>query len=195
MKVWWLVALSVLTGTAAAHSAVPPNSVDIKDEEGRTVAVVVVCNECRSETTGAAKTCPGGVEQGWLNGAPCGKCMLEENAGEELRYAFDLHITGTLNDQQGQPVKQRFVKLFMANGWSVRTQTSDQGTFRVVLGAMERRTPRKALTADLGTRVDARPATGEEYFTLFMLPPGYKPCPPAAARPHPGKRKDRPART
>lgn len=185
MKRWWLAAACILTGMAGTSRAAPRDSAEIKDDQGKGLAVVVVCNECASATK-AGKPCRDGVEQGWLDNAACGQCMLQQNAAASLNYSEDLLITGTLTNEQGQPVKQRFVKLFMANGWAVRTQTSEQGVFRLVLGAIEPRQPRRMLTTDLGTFVDTRTGPTQEHFAVFLLPPAYKPCPPAAA---PGRAK------
>lgn len=107
--------------------------------------------------------------------------MITENYGAHFAYPYDLHFRGKLVDAQGQPIKNRFVKVFMANGWSIRTKTSDDGTYRLMLGATAERKSSTPLVVDLGTRLDA-PEQNKEYYAMFVLPDGYKAC-PAAAKP------------
>jgi hypothetical protein len=151
--------------------------------------MVLVCTDCQSVTGKSKKPCQGGADEGWLNGKPCGKCMLNSNYGAMLRHPYDLHFTGKLVDRAGQPVTNRFVKAYLANGWSVRTKTSDQGTFRLMLGATVERKSRQPLVTDLGTLLDSRTGKDAE-FSLFALPPSYKPCAETAESPQkPSKHK------
>lgn len=186
MKLWWRAALITMMATATAGAASQPDVQPIKDGEGSTFGVLVLCNDCPS---GASKKgCHTGAEEGWLEGKPCGKCMLAANYGAQLKYPYDLHVTGTLSDPDGKPVKDRFVKLFLANGWSVRTKTSAQGTFRLTLGATETRKAKQPLVTDLGTRVDSIKGA-DPYYAIFLLPESYKPCSPEAATTDLKKRK------
>ncbi len=179
MKLWWLLGLSsITTMIAALPSAAMAGAQPIKDESGKTIAVVVVCDSCQS-SDGSHKQCYTGVEHGWLNGVPCGKCMVDENAGRPLGYAYDLHLTGKLVGADGAPLKQRFVKLFLSNSWTVRTRTGDDGVYRLMLGATQDRKAKKPLVVDLGTQTDTSKATAD--YALYFLPDGYKPCPPEAA--------------
>ncbi len=188
MKLWWVAALSMVMASVAIEAAAAPGEKEIKAEDGQTLAVAVVCSSCQSAKGKAKGPCDGGGEQGWLDGQPCGKCLLESNYGTTLRHSSDLHLTGKLVDRAGKPVASRFVKLFLANGWSVRTKTSDQGTFRLMLGATAERTSRKPLVTDLGNLVDARKGTDLQ-FAIYLLPPSYKPCAEAASAPEKPKKK------
>ncbi len=179
MKVWRMAALISVMTSAALQAAVLPGEKEVKAEDGQTLAVVVVCSDCQSVTGKSKKPCEGGAEQGWLDGKPCGKCMLDSNYGVMLRHPYDLHITGKLLDRAGKPVINRFVKLYLANGWSVRSKTTDQGMFRLMLGATAERKSRQPLVTDLGSLVDSRTGKDPE-FAMFLLPPAYKPCAQAA---------------
>jgi len=185
----WLMMMVVLLALLAAGPAVrAENAKDefpIKSADGETLAVLVQCNNC-SKRSADSKKCHTGTEEGYLDGQACGKCMITENFGARLAYPFDLHLIGKLVDAQGQPIKDRFVKVFMANGWNIRTRTSDAGTYRLMLGATVERKSTTPLVVDLGTRVDA-PQENKEYYAMFLLPNDYKPCP--AAQPQPKKHK------
>ena len=185
MKLWWMVGLNIIAVTVATRVIAAENTQPIKDPDGNTVGLVVIWSSCQS-SDGSAKQCQTGVQQGWLNGKPCGKCMLVENAGQTLRYAYDLHFTGKLVDNAGAPRKERFVRMFLPNGWTVRTRTGDDGGFRLMLGATESRKSKSPVVVDLGTRVDAKPGT--EDYSFYVLPESYKPCPPEAATPAARKR-------
>jgi hypothetical protein len=180
MKLWWTVGLNILALTVASRAIAAENTRLIKDPDGNTVGLLVICSSCQS-SDGSAKRCPAGVQQGWLDGKPCGKCMLVENAGTALHHAYDLHFAGRLVDSGGTPRKQRFVRLFLPNSWTVRTRTGDDGAFLLMLGATETRKSKTPVVVDLGTRVDANPGT--EDYSFYVLPESYKPCPPEAATP------------
>jgi hypothetical protein len=186
MQKWLMmvVLLALLAVGAGVRAENEKDVLPIKSAEGETLAVLVQCNNC-SRATGGSKHCRTGAEAGYLNGQACGKCMITENYGARLAYPYDLHLIGKLVDTQGQPIKERFVKVFMANGWNIRTRTSDAGTFRLMLGATAERKSTTPLVIDLGTRVDS-PKDNKDYYAMFLLPDGYKPCP--AAKKHRAKK-------
>ena len=173
MKLGWIAALSVMVASTAGYAAQRSDEHLIKDPDGSTTfAVLTVCNDCRS---GEGKSCYSGAEHGWLNGKPCGKCLIDSNYRTLLTYPYDLHITGTLTDPEGNPVKNRFVQVFLPGGWTVRGRTSERGAFRLMLGATADRKSKQPLVVDLGTRVDTQTGT-DPYYALFLLPVSYKPC-------------------
>lgn len=173
MKVGWIVALSMMVASAAGHAAPLPDEQTIKDPDGGApIAVVTVCNDCQS---GEGKSCYSGAEEGWLSGKPCGKCLINSNFGVLLKYPYDLHITGKLTDPDGTPRKGRLVQVFLPSGWTVRARTSDQGSFRLMLGATANRKGKQPLVTDLGTRIDTEKGK-DPYYALFLLPVSYKPC-------------------
>lgn len=182
MKLGWMAALAMMTVTAAAPAARGAEEIPIKDKDGKTYGVIVLCNDCE---TGSKKGCNAGAEEGWLNGKPCGKCFLPPNKGTP-EWPYDVHIIGTLTDEAGKPIKDRFVKLFLPNGWGHRTRTYEKGTFRLMLGATAERKSKEPLEIDIGTRVDSQRGA-DPYFALFVLPQSYKPCAAASAPAHPEK--------
>lgn len=186
MQKWLMMVagLALLVAGAGVQAENAKDVLPVKSPEGETLAVLVQCNTC-AKAAASSKNCHTGAEVGYLNGQACGKCMLTENYGARLAYPYDLHLIGKLVDTQGQPVKDRFVKVFMANGWTIRTRTSDAGTYRLMLGATVERKSTTPLVIDLGTRVDS-PKDNKEFYAMFLLPDGYKPCP--AAKPEPKKR-------
>ena len=186
MKLWWVAALGIVMATATTRASTPPAVQPVKDADGNSFGVLVVCNDCQSAAAGSKKGCDGGAEEGWLDGRPCGKCLLTANYAAQLQYPYDLHVTGKLTNDEGQPVKDRFVKLFMANGWTVRTKTSDQGMFRLTLGATQERKAKQPLVVDLGVRVDSVKGS-DPHYAIFLLPESYKPCTPEAGPARAGK--------
>ena len=173
MKLGWLAALSMMVASTAVSAAQLPDEQAIKDPDGgATLAVLTVCNDCQS---GEGKSCYSGAEQGWLDGKPCGKCLIESNYRVLLKYPYDLHIAGTLTDPDGKPVQDRFVQVFLPGGWTVRGRTSEQGAFRLMLGATAERKSKQPLVVNLGTRVDTKKGT-DPYYAMFLLPASYKPC-------------------
>ena len=104
----------------------------IKDPSGKTLATILDCSTCETPQTDAG--CHTGVETGFHNGARCGACLLESNFGARIPYAYDLHITGRFKDEDGQPVTDQYVRLFLPNTWKVRTRTDEKGVFRMTLG-------------------------------------------------------------
>ena len=147
MKLGWIAALSVMMASTAVFAAQLPDEQLVKDPDGgATLAVLTLCNDCQS---GEGKACYTGAEQGWLDGKPCGKCLIESNFSVLVKYPYDVHISGTLTDPAGAPVKDRFVQVFLPGGWTVKGRTSERGTFRLMLGA----TPGGSI--DYGARVIA----------------------------------------
>ncbi len=144
----------------------------VKEPGGKTIAVILDCNSCKDPKK--SKSCENGAEQGYFNGASCGKCLMDSNYGTRIPYAYDLSFTGKIVDQNGKPVGNKFVRLFLPNTWTVKTKTTDDGVFRLMLGATVERKGR-TITVDLGTRTMSRDSKAE-YYALYMLPEVYKPC-------------------
>lgn len=168
---WWMaMAMTVVVAGARAQAF---EHVFKDPESGSTLAKIVACNDCKA---GSGKGCDNGAEKGWLEGKPCGKCFLDSNFGVLVRYPYDLQITGKLTNAAGEPIKDRFVKLFMPNGWGVRTRTTEAGTFRMTMGATIERKKKEAVIVDIGTHVDSTKGADDAQYSLFMLPEDYKPC-------------------
>ena len=189
MQQWLpMVVLGLMTAAPFAQAESPPDVQPVKSPDGMTLGILLQCNSCAS-ATGDSKKCHKGVEEGYLDAQPCGKCMITENYGAMLSYPYDLHFIGKLVDAQGQPVKDRFVKIFMANGWNIRSRTSQDGGFRLMLGATAERKSSTPLVVNLGTRVDS-PKDNKDYYAMFLLPESYKACSaPAKPQPKEGKAK------
>jgi hypothetical protein len=156
-----------LPAMASAKSAV------VKDPEGKTVAVVMSCNSCKGEK---GTQCVDGVDDGFSGDTPCGQCAMKANFGTRISYAYDILIMGTLKDEKSEPVRGRFVKLFLPNTWTVRTRTGDDGLFRLLLGATAERKG-KPIVVQMGD-LKAPKETKSEYYALFMLPEDHKACAP-----------------
>lgn len=146
----------------------------IKDPDGKTIAVILDCNSCKEPQKG--KTCDTGVESGYFNGAACGKCLMDSNYGTRIAYGYDLHLVGKIVDTEGQPLGDKFVRLFLPNTWTVRTRTSADGVFHLTLGATVERKG-KAVTVQLGDHTMRKDSTAP-YYALYMLPETHKPCAP-----------------
>lgn len=144
----------------------------VKDPDGNTLAVIVDCNSCQDPSAGAR--CESGVDNGFNDGKPCGKCLLDANFPTRIPYPYDLQFFGYLKDENGQPLKGKFVRLYLPNTWTVRTRTTDDGMFRLLLGATAERKG-KALSIKLGDRTMRKDSKAAEY-ALYMLPENYKPC-------------------
>ena len=162
------VALLVVVFALPAHAG----SELVKDPEGNTLAVVIDCNSCDDPKNG--KNCEGGVDSGFFEGKPCGKCLLDANFPTRIPYAYDLQFLGYLKDESGQPLKNKFVRLYLPNTWTVRTRTMDDGLFRLLLGATVDRKG-KGLVIKMGDKTMPKDSKLGEY-ALYMLPPTYKPC-------------------
>ncbi len=143
----------------------------VKDPDGKPLAVVLDCNSCPG---GKGKNCSTGAENGFIDTKPCGKCLLDSNFPTRIQYGYDIQFIGYLKDENGQPLKGKFVRLYLPNTWTVRTRTLDDGLFRLLLGATAERKG-KGLVVKLGDRVMPKDSKAAEY-ALFMLPPDYKPC-------------------
>lgn len=159
----------LLSATALPAGA---STVQVKDPDGNVLAVVVDCNTCKDPAKG--KDCATGAENGFNGGKACGKCLLEANYPTRIPYAYDLQFVGKLLDESGEPLKGKFVRLYLPNTWTVRTRTIDDGTFRLLLGATVERKG-KAQIIELGNRTMAKDSKAGEY-AMFMLPEHYKPC-------------------
>jgi len=181
MKMWWMAGLGMMVTIASAAPATEaPDVVGVKGADGKTIGQIVTCSSCQSGGA-PSKKCPRGVENGWLGGKRCGQCLIEANYGARFAYSADLHLAGKLTDAQGTPLNDRFVKLFMANGWNVRTKTFEEGKFRMMLGATAEPKESNPLVVDVGERIDSQ--ENEAYYALFFLPDSYKPCPATADKP------------
>jgi hypothetical protein len=144
----------------------------VKDPDGHVLAVIVDCNSCPNPAKG--KNCENGAENGFLDGKACGKCLLDANFPTRISYAYDLQFIGYLKDEDGQPLKNKFVRLYLPNTWTVRTRTTDDGMFRLLLGATAERKG-KAQVIKIGDHVMPKDSKAGEY-ALFMMPENYKPC-------------------
>jgi hypothetical protein len=165
LKVLTVLCVLLLQGLASAKDIV-------KEPGGKTIAVILDCSSCKDPKKG--KSCETGVEQGYLGGAPCGKCLLDSNYGTRIPYAYDIHFMGRLVDESGKPLGGRFVRIFLPNTWTVRTRTGDDGTFRLMLGAtIERKGG--PVTVDLGNRTMKKDSKAQ-FYAMYMMPETYKPC-------------------
>ncbi len=191
MKSWWIAGIIMFVAMARALAAPAPDVQIIKDNDGTVLGMTVVCSECQSGAGTSKAACTGGAETGWVDGKPCGKCLLSANANARWQSRHSMHFTGKLVDQSGQPAKDRFVKLFLTNGWSVRSKTGDDGTYRLMVGPTVQPKAKKPLRVDLGARVDS--GKSRDYFAIYLLPESYNPCaasegPPASVEKRNGKK-------
>lgn len=182
----WIIGVVAFLTAAAVQAAPQRTELDAVDPDGTFVGKVVICNDCKDPSAGGSAECPSGAAEGWRNGAPCGSCLLQANWGVMLEYAYDVHVAGTLVDAAGKPVAGRYVKMFLPNGWSIRTRTIDDGSFRLILGATLERKGKSPVVVDVGSRLDT--VKGEDpHYSLYMVPKDYKPCTDAAPmKPAPG---------
>jgi len=170
---WWKVVAICGAAAALAGPSLARDPVPVRDKDGKVWAEVVVCNDCQ---TPGQSGCYEGAERGWWNGRPCGKCFVDKNFGKVVMIPYDLQITGTLVDDKGEPVKDRFVKLFMQNGWGHRTRTQNDGRFRIMTGATGDRKSSDPIVVDLGKLVDQQRDAEDRYFALYLLAPDHTPC-------------------
>jgi len=145
----------------------------IKDPQGKTLAILLDCNSCKDTKNG--KDCRTGTDKGFHDEKDCGACLLDANFGTRIGYPYDIHIIGKLQDSSGKGVQSKFVSVSLPNTWRIRTRTTDDGRFRLMLGAtMQKADPKNLITVDLGVRTLDDPKA--EQYSLFMLQEGYKPC-------------------
>lgn len=165
-----LAALVALVGSVAGAKAGAP--VELKDAKGRTTAVIITCNDCAKP----GKGCYDGAEQGWREGRPCGKCLVQKAAGQPIEIVSDYHLSGKIVDPDGRPRKDRYVKFFVSNGWGHRTRTLEDGTFHLMLGgSAPKEEKKKAIPVSLGTLVDEQ-GEKDENFSFYLMPADFVPC-------------------
>lgn len=173
MTMRWMVALSLMMASAA-HAGPQGSKIEVKDADGEIVGHMLLCSTC--EKAGADKECREGAEDGWLDGKPCGSCLIKSNWGVLIRHKRDMVISGRLLLDDGRPAKKHYVKMFLPNGWGARTQADVDGTFLLRMGATaERDEEGKPLTVELGDRVDVT-HEGNNQFSIFLMPDAYAPC-------------------
>jgi len=165
--------LAFLAGVALVAAPAGAMEVKVRDGAGKTIAVVLDCNSCKDEK---GKDCASGVVEGFHDGKPCGKCLLDANFNAKLLYSADIQIHGKLEDPSGKPVADEFVRLFLPNTWTVRTRSSKDGVFRLLLGATQERQG-DSIQVRVGnrTRDVSSDATRDDY-ALYMLPENYQGC-------------------
>ena len=168
MRMMGMISLVLLSVAQAAWASQDL----VKDPDGKTLAILLDCNECKEPKDEA--TCESGVEDGFRDGHRCGKCLLKANFGTRIAHAYDLSFVGYLKDKDGQPVKGRFVRILMPNTWTVRTRTTTDGMFRLMLGATLERQQKKPVTIDLGVRT-VSPDQKSPY-SMYLLPEDHKSC-------------------
>jgi hypothetical protein len=176
-----LLASLALTLTLATGGTTDPPRVSLADGE-TPIGTFLVCNSCADPSTGEA--CLPGTEHGWLQGQQCGECLAKSNFSRVVRYGRDLVLIGTIVAPDGSPRAGRYVKLFLANSWTVRTRTAEDGRFRLRLGATAERSGDPTLALDVGTHVDPGDETSP-HFAAYLLPADFSPCqtaPPPAVR-------------
>ena len=139
--------------------------------DGKTLASILDCNSCRDAKTGS--DCKTGVEKGYDDAAACGQCLVVSNYGTRIPYGYDLQILGYIKDKDGKPLSGKFVKLLLPNSWTMRTRTTDDGMFRLMLGATSDRQG-APIKVELGDRTMSADQTAD--YLLYMMPPSYKPC-------------------
>ncbi len=145
----------------------------VVDPKGKTIGLILDCNSCKDPEKG--ENCTGGVPDGYHDGKRCGECLIAANYGTRLLYAYDLYFSGKLQQPDGQPLVNEFVRLYLPNTWTVRTRTTEEGFYRLVLGATQERAGSQ-IEVDLGTRKRAK-SDGAVDYALYMLPENYKECP------------------
>jgi len=164
--------VGVLLVLAASATAAFATEHKVVDPTGKVIGIILDCNSCKEP--GDGKSCTTGVQQGYHDGKPCGKCLMTANFGKRLLYPYDLQITGTLTRPDGEPLADEFMRLYLPNTWTVRTKTMDTGLYRLVLGATEDRKG-DVLKIELPPRGRAK-VDGADDYALYMLPENYKPC-------------------
>jgi hypothetical protein len=133
MRSMGAVALVLLAWALPVHAV----SDLVKDPDGNTLAIVLDCNSCADPAKG--KNCDTGVDPGYFDGQACGKCLLDANFPTRIPYGYDLQFVGHLKDENGQPLKGRFVRLYLPISWTVLTRAMDDGLFRLLSRDRERK--------------------------------------------------------
>lgn len=181
MKKWWIAVLGLIVASVT-QAAAQGTRLDVKDAEGKTLGHVVLCSSCKTADGGGGEKCHEGAEHGWLDGKPCGACLLQSNWGVMIRHPRDLVVTGRLVLADGTPATKHYAKMFLPNGWGARTQANEDGAFRLRMGATEKRETGDPLAIDLGDRVDVT-HEGNEQFSIFLLPDAFAPCAETGQKP------------
>ncbi len=165
----FFVAISALLAFGSVVSAAEHK---VTDPKGNTIGVILDCNSCQNPEKG--ENCRSGVQDGFHGGKPCGQCLMLSNYGTKVLYAYDVYVTGKMQQPDGQPLVNEFVRLYLPNTWTVRTRTTEEGFFRLVLGATA---PREGepMSVEIGPRTRAKGQSAADY-ALFLLPEDYKPC-------------------
>ncbi|MBI4516503.1 MAG: hypothetical protein HY699_11895 [Deltaproteobacteria bacterium] len=171
-----MAGMIVVLAASSAWAVTIADEQRLKDPDGgKTLAIVVTCNECPGKKP-AGKKCLNGTAKGFWEGAPCGECLIKSNYGTRLGYPYDVSLTGTLKDAAGKPLAEQFVKLSLPNGWTVFGRTNSEGLFRLMLGATLERRSKTPLTKELGTFTHKKGTGKDNAFNFYMLPEDFKPC-------------------
>ena len=160
--------IAVLMMVATASSALAFTATEqqrITNTDGSTIALIVTCDA-----------------NGQLDGQACGQCLMDANFGYRASHPFDLQLIGHIKDPSGQPLKGQFVKIVEPNGWAFTTRTSDDGLFRMLMGATLDRTTKGPVTKDLGTFTTVAKSGKEGAFAFYILPEQFKACAPPKAK-------------
>lgn len=174
------VLLALALVAAPAFGITVSDAQRIKDPDGKTLAVIVKCNDCK--TKGDKGPCLDGTKDGYLEGEPCGDCLANANYNARLQYAHDISIIGVLKDAQGKPLENQFVRVQQPNGWSTTGRAFKDGKFRLTLGATLARKSKTPIVVDLGTLTYKHTEGKSGAFNLFLLPDPFKPCAPKGAK-------------
>lgn len=176
-------AVLMLSAVAAEAKITVSESNKVKDGDGNVYAVVIDCPQ--------PDPTYGGSEDGTLGPDRCGQCLVESNWGTTLKYPYDLIIKGTMVDEKGEPLKNQMIHFFLPNGWTVKTRSSDNGFFRILLGATAERKGTTPVQTDIGTK-KTRKDSKAPFYAMYLMPENFKPCAEAKAKPKadaPAKKK------
>jgi hypothetical protein len=156
-----------VAGAAQAKISVS-DDMKVKDADGSVYAVVVDCPQ--------ADPSYGGASDGTIGPDRCGQCLVESNWGVLLKYPYDLHIKGTLQDGAGNPIGGQMIQFFLPNGWTVKTRSADNGFFRILLGATAERKAKEPLVTDIGTKKMSVDRKKDAIYAFYLMPENFKPC-------------------
>ena len=163
----------LLAGVVCLTAPAGASEVKVKDTSGKTIAVILDCNSCKDEK---GSKCMTGVTEGFHAGARCGECLLESNYGTKLLYSSDIQIHGNLKQVDGKPMADDFIRLYLPNTWTVRTRSSKDGFFRLLLGATQERQGEKIVVKLEDRTRTLTEAKERPDYALYMLPDKYKAC-------------------